>query len=146
MLQMKLYLDNCCFNRPFDDQTQLKIHLETQAKLAVQDMILNGKHSLVWSYMLEYENSCNPFEIRHDSIIKWKDIASFYVEENENILNVAENLLIKGLKAKDAIHIACAAEAQCDYFLTTDIGILKKKIDIVKILNPIDYIIETEGE
>ena len=143
---MKLYLDNCCFNRPFDDQTQLKIHLETQAKLAVQNMILNGKHSLVWSYMLEYENSCNPFEIRRDSIIKWKDIASFYVEENENILNVAENLLIKGLKAKDAIHIACAAEAQCDYFLTTDNGILKKKIDIVKILNPIDYIIETEGE
>lgn len=24
---MRLYLDNCCFNRPFDDQTQLKISL-----------------------------------------------------------------------------------------------------------------------
>ena len=64
---MKLYLDNCCFNRPFDDQTQLKIHLESQAKLAVQDMIINGVHSLIWSYMLEYENSQNPFEIRKDS-------------------------------------------------------------------------------
>jgi len=40
---MKLYLDNCCFNRPFDDQTQLKIQLETQAKLAVQNMIYNGE-------------------------------------------------------------------------------------------------------
>ena len=54
---MRLYLDNCCFNRPFDDQTQLKISLEAQAKLAVQYMILNDKHTLVWSYMLEYENS-----------------------------------------------------------------------------------------
>lgn len=143
---MKLYLDNCCFNRPFDDQTQLKIHLETQAKLAIQDMILKGKHSLVWSYMLEYENSCNPYEIRRDSIIKWKDIAGIYIEENENILNMAEALLTKGLKAKDAIHVACAAESKCDYFLTTDVGILKKNIDIVKVINPIDYIIETEGE
>ena len=29
---MKLYLDNCCFNRPFDDQSQLRIRLETEAK------------------------------------------------------------------------------------------------------------------
>lgn len=40
---MRLYLDNCCFNRPFDIQTQLKIYLETQAKLAVQ------KHDIQWS-------------------------------------------------------------------------------------------------
>jgi len=143
---MKLYLDNCCFNRPFDDQTQLKIHLESQAKLAVQDMILNGVYSLVWSYMLEYENSQNPFVIRKNSIIKWKDIADIYIKENENILKVAEALLSKGIKAKDAIHIACAAEAKCDYFLTTDIGILKKNIDTIKVMNPIDFIREMEAE
>lgn len=143
---MKLYLDNCCFNRPFDDQTQLKIHLESQAKLAVQDMIMNQVHSLVWSYMLEYENSQNPFEIRKDSILKWKDIAETHIEENENILTTAEMLLSKGIKAKDAIHIACAAETNCDYFLTTDIGILKKNIDVVKVINPIDFIRETEVE
>lgn len=141
---MRLYLDNCCFNRPFDDQTQLKINLESQAKLAVQGMILNKEHSLVWSYMLEYENSQNPFEIRKDSIIKWKELADVCIEENENILITAENLLTIGLKPKDAIHIACAAEAKCDYFLTTDIGILKKNIDIVKVVNPIDFIRETE--
>lgn len=30
---MRVYLDNCSFNRPFDDQTQIKISLETEAKL-----------------------------------------------------------------------------------------------------------------
>jgi len=142
---MRLYLDNCCYNRPFDDQTQLKISLEAQAKLAVQYMILNDKHTLVWSYMLEYENSQNPFDIRKDSIIKWKELSETEVLENERILQVAESLLKKGIKAKDAIHIACAYEAECDYFLTTDIGILKKKIDIIKVVNPIDFIRETEG-
>jgi len=32
MESMKLYLDNYCFNRPFDDQTQIRIRLETEAK------------------------------------------------------------------------------------------------------------------
>lgn len=142
---MLLYLDNCCFNRPFDDQTQLKISLESQAKLAVQHMILEGKHSLAWSYILEYENAQNPFDIRKNSIIMWKDIAKINIFENENILRTAEELLKIGIKTKDAIHIACAADAKCDYFLTTDIGILKKNLDLVKVRNPIDFIRETEG-
>lgn len=59
---------------------------------------------------------------------------------------MAESLLSKGLKAKDAIHIACAAETRCDYFLTTDIGILKKNIEIIRVRNPIDFIRDMEGE
>lgn len=27
---MIIYLDNCCYNRPFDDQTQERIHLESE--------------------------------------------------------------------------------------------------------------------
>jgi len=40
---MRIYLDNCCFNRPFDDQIQMKVRLETEAKLFIQDQILKGK-------------------------------------------------------------------------------------------------------
>ncbi|GAK55959.1 hypothetical protein U27_02920 [Candidatus Vecturithrix granuli] len=36
---MRIYLDNCCFNRPFDDQNQIKIKLETEAKLYIQEKI-----------------------------------------------------------------------------------------------------------
>jgi hypothetical protein len=32
-----IYLDNCCFNRPFDDQTQIVIYLETISKTANQN-------------------------------------------------------------------------------------------------------------
>ena len=141
---MRLYLDNCCFNRPFDDQTQLKISLESQAKLAVQDMILKGKHSLIWSYILEYENMNNPFELRKDSIGKWKDLAEKNILANDEIIKLAEALVKKGLKPKDALHIACASYADCDYFITTDAGILKKHIEVIKTINPIDFISETE--
>lgn len=51
---MKLYLDNCCFNRPFDNQTQIRIRLETEAKLKIQEEIRLGNFKLVWSYILDY--------------------------------------------------------------------------------------------
>lgn len=142
---MRLYLDNCCFNRPFDDQTQIKINLETQAKLAIQSMILDKKHTLVWSYMLEYENMFNPYDIRRESIIKWKELAEIIVNENEVILSTANNLTGQGLKAKDAIHVACAIHSNCDYMITTDMGIIKKNIEFIKIVDPLDFIRETEG-
>ena len=56
---MKIYLDNCCFNRPYDDQTQIRISLETQAKLYVQDLVKNKKLDLVTSYdrLLKYKTN-----------------------------------------------------------------------------------------
>ena len=35
---MRVYLDNCCYNRPFDDQNQLKIAIESAANIQ-EDMI-----------------------------------------------------------------------------------------------------------
>ena len=61
---MKIYLDNCCLNRPFDDQSQFRIRLESEAKLKIQDEIRVGSFELIWSYVLDYENSKNPFEER----------------------------------------------------------------------------------
>ena len=40
---MRVYLDNCCYNRPFDDQAQLSVRLETEAKLEVQRQMRSGK-------------------------------------------------------------------------------------------------------
>ena len=48
-----LYLDNCCFNRPFDDQEQPKIRIETEAKLFLQEKVRAGEIDLVWSFMLQ---------------------------------------------------------------------------------------------
>ena len=65
---MRVYLDNCCYNRPYDDQSQLRISLETQAKLQIQSMICNRDIELASSYVLLYENSKNPNETRQKNI------------------------------------------------------------------------------
>ena len=60
---MKIYLDNCCYNRPFDQQDNLRVHLESLAKLELQSRIRNGEIQMVWSYILDYEVSKIPSRI-----------------------------------------------------------------------------------
>jgi predicted nucleic acid-binding protein len=121
---------------------QIKIRLESEAKLYIQEQVLNKSLQLVWSYMLDFENEHNPFEERAGVIGKWKGKAVICIEENETILSTARILFQKGLKSKDAIHIACAIYAGCDYFITTDEKILKKlkSSNDIKVMNPLEYI------
>ena len=46
---VRVYLDNCCYNRPFDNQNFLRISLETQAKLYIQKLIRDKKVELATS-------------------------------------------------------------------------------------------------
>lgn len=91
---MRIYLDNCSFNRPFEE--------------------------------------------RKDQILKWKKYSSYKILENENIIKNAENIFKLNIKSKDSLHIACAIESKCDYFITTDDFLLKKsdEITLVKIVSP----------
>ena len=143
---IKIYLDNCCLNRPFDDQTQLRIELEAKAKLKIQDEIQRGNLVLVWSYILDYENSRNPFEDRKKQIYKWKQISSICLQESKDIITIASKLNKMGIKKYDALHIACAITSNCDYFLTTDDKVLKKAklIEAVRIIDPFGFIKEIQ--
>jgi predicted nucleic acid-binding protein len=141
---VKIYLDNCCFNRPFDDQSHIKIRLETEAKLYIQNRIREGVYSLCWSYMMDYENTNNPYEIKRNTIAPWKEIASDYCHSSDHILSAGQELMTLGIRTNDALHIACAIEKQCDYFITTDIQLMRKNIKKIRILNPIDFVREME--
>lgn len=144
--EMLIYMDNCCFNRPFDDQSQLRIKLETEAKTRIQEYVLKQEIMLVWSYMLDYENDMNPFEERRSSIQTWEELAEIVVEENADITKISDKLFKIGLRAKDSIHISCAIDAGCDYFLTTDDKILSRNnlVREIEISDPIDFIKEFE--
>lgn len=138
----RVYLDNCCFNRPFDDQSSIRVKLETDAKLYVQQMIRTGEIEFVWSYIIDFENEANPFAERKSTISKWKSLAIADISETDTVLINATMFVRDGIKTKDALHLACAIEAKCQYFLTTDDILLKKmsgKRDIFA-LNPTDFI------
>lgn len=139
---MLIYLDNCCFNRPYDDQSHYRVNLETQAKLYVQEQILDKKHSLVWSYILQFENDQNPHVAHKYEILKWKKLAQVLVPPTDEIVVDAKNYQALGLKAKDALHCACAIHAKADVFLTTDKQLISKAREIkgLKVINPLHFI------
>jgi len=141
----RVYLDNCCFNRPFDDQSHLKIELETRAKLRIQELILTKKLELVTSYILEYENDDNPYEEKRYAIANFMKFAVINVDEDKEVLSAANEVKGAGIKTKDALHVACAIVAGCNYFVTTDNRLLGHKNNRIKVISPIDFILEVEG-
>lgn len=141
---MKIYLDNCCYNRPFDDQSQIRIRIETEAKLKIQEEIRSQKFQIVWSYILDYENSKNPYIERKVRIAGWKKYAIEDIGERQEILKKANLFNQIGIQKIDALHIACAVFLNCDYFLTTDDKILLRSDQIkdIKINDPIGFVKE----
>lgn len=139
---MKVYLDNCCFNRPFDNQEKIRIYLETQAKLYIQKMIRQNKLELIWSFILDTENRDNPFQQKRLTIQEWEKYAKNDISYSEELYNEATNLINNGIKPKDALHIISASYGKADYFLTTDDKICKKinEYKDMIILNPIDFV------
>lgn len=135
-------MDNCCFNRPFDDQANIRIKLESDAKLYIQEKIINKEIELAWSYIIDYENQFNPFEERRNTIDKWKSHAVIDIVETDVVINNAESIQKLDTKSKDALHVACAIEAKCDYFLSTDDSLLKKLSDFdkIEVLNPLSFL------
>ena len=141
---MRVYLNNCCFNRPFDDQRQTRVQLESEAKLCIQEYIRARTLELAWSCILDFENTANPFEEGRTTISRWRPYATIDVEETATILQAANALVELGLKAKDALHIACAIAGECTYFLTTDDDILRRGKDVrgITVLDPTAFVRE----
>ncbi len=139
---ISVYLDNCCYNRPYDDQEQPKVQLETQAKLHIQNMIADKKLNLVYSYVSEYENSNNPNVKNRSSISQFFSNAVVYVDytHKDEIQSEMNEIIKTGIKEMDALQVASAIIGKADYFLTTDKRLLKYSTEKIKIMNPIEFI------
>ena len=144
---MRIYLDNCCYNRPYDDQLQMRIHLDTEAKLHIQDMVKNNELELVTSYMLDYENAKNRFWHKRQAISEFmNENEAYYVSQgrNEEAIQIAEEIKKTGVKNADALHVACAILAKSNYFITTDDRLLKYRSEKVEIVTPGEFVRRVE--
>ncbi len=143
MEKKKIYFDMNIYNRPFDDQRQWRIRFETVACQMIFNIIQEKEADLVWSFMLEYENSLNPFSERREKTILLSQMAKHIIEPSAAIMNLSEILESEGLKNKDAVHLACAESFGCDFFITCDDKLVKKAGHIeliVKTANPVDFV------
>ncbi len=141
---MRLYLDLCVYNRPFDDQSQPRIMLEAQIFIMMLSMISEGRFDLINSFALEYENRKNP---NIENMLKISDLLGYstdYIPCDEAIVDRSLKFEKYGLMGMDAVHIACAEKAKADFFVTCDDMLIKrlKRIDKIRIVyyNVIDFV------
>ena len=140
---MRIYLDCCALNRPYDDLTQMTVNLEAQAKLHIQYWIRSGKYELVSSEMLMMEIDDCPFEVRRKGITDFiEENAAIHVgpDNNRKVDQMAQDIMKTGIKYKDACHIASAIIGRCDCLISTDKRLLKYPSDALKILNPFQFV------
>lgn len=140
---MRIYMDNCCFGRPFDDQDAMRVFLETEAKLFIQEQIKSGKLEMASSYILHFENMQCQLKIKRESVSEFlKLYSAIYIDITfaERVKAKAEKFIASGIKQKDAYHVASAILAECDYFLTVDDRLIKHKDDEIIMMNPTDFI------
>lgn len=142
---MLLYLDLNCFNRPFDDQNQDRIAQETTSVLVILQRIIDGVDQLVWSAILDFENSQHPLVDRRMEIARWAHYAVITIAVNQRIATRASEFTAAGFRPLDAAHLACAETAVCDRLLTCDDQMIRKAQSIhlaFRVQNPRDYLQE----
>lgn len=144
-----IYLDYNCFQRGFDDPRQVKIQLEA---LACEEIFKKAERKavrLIWSFMHEDENILCPFLERKIAVLQLASLCGIRVGPDKEIYELAKDFQQKAkLPSKDAIHLACAYHAKCNFFLTCDDELIKraKRLNLAtKIMNPVDYVREVEN-
>lgn len=143
---MRVCLDTSVLNRPFDDQTQPRIALETQSLRTILQLVESGQVELVGSAVLNYENSRNSSQMRQQWVQQCLDLAKHYQTLDAAVTQRASELEEQGLKAMDALHVACSEAAQCDYFLTCDDRLMRRYSGSLKVVNPVMFVLDITGD
>lgn len=123
---MKIYFDVCCLNRPFDDQTQDRIHLEAESVLAIIRRVEENSWQWLSSDAVAYEISNTPNEERQERLWSLESRATGNVELTDTILQHAEFIQTLGFTSYDALHLSFASSINVDAFLSTDDKLLKR--------------------
>ena len=144
---MKIYLDTCCLNRPFDDQSQERIRLETEAVMIILVRITRKEWTWLGSQALDIEIDRAPDIEQQSRLNRVADFIGQSIEIGQKEIKRADELEKLGFVGFDAVHLACAESGSADVFLSTDDRLLKrakrlsKKIR-VKVMNPLEWLQE----
>lgn len=144
-----VYLDICCFKRPFDDAVMERVRREAEAVAAILEAAQGSRYQLVRSPAHDFENERNPREDRRLATHLWLDAARVRVGASRKATERGRELASIGFTPLDALHLAFAEASQARWFVTTDDRLLKRARTHrrrlqVEVLGP-DQLILTEG-
>jgi predicted nucleic acid-binding protein len=146
---MRIYLDVCCLSRPFDNQSQERVRLESEAVLMILHRIETGEWYLINSEVIEDEIEQTPNSNRRERLHLLLRPANEYVQITGSAIQRAKQLANMGFSSTDALHLACAEDVQVDVFLTTDNRLRRQLAALnnplsIRVDNPLNWILEQE--
>ena len=145
---MRVYLDCCSLQRPFDDRSQPRIAVEAEAVLVILSLCESGHLKLLSSKALLFEISRIPDQARKDNALAILSMAAEAVTLTPGIEALSGKLGASGLKPLDALHLASASITRADYFCTCDDKILRKAKSLegldTKVVSPAELIMELD--
>ncbi len=143
---MRVYLDACSLQRPLDDRSQPRVHVEAEAILAVLGLVESGQVEMLSSDALEFEINRMPDAERQSRAREMLKLASQTLKLVDEVLTHARQLNDLGVKTVDSLHLAFASWARVDFFCTCDDKLVRKakKVNSLNttVVTPLQLIVE----
>lgn len=140
---MIIYLDNCCYNRPFDDQTQERIHLESEAILTILRRGQAGTYKIAGSEILELEMERMHDEAKKQWVKELYKTVTVRIQYSKEIRKRSQEIMEQSkIRTFDSLHIAAAESVGADVMLTTDDKLEKmaERLELkIKVRNPLRF-------
>ena len=146
MYKPKIYLDSCCFNRPFDDLSQDKVRFECEAVLEILNNCVTGVWDVFRSDVLDDEIDKIANFVKKQQVLMLYSSTTIYVPLTDEIVHRAKDTLqISNIKPFDALHLASAEYGNASVLLTTDKKFINQATVIntsVRVANPAIWLME----
>jgi len=141
---MKLYVDNCCYNRPQDDQRDERVEAETDAILKIIGKRHINGHIIVGSPIVDLEIQKNPKPKERDAAITlYRNAIDEYIIPSKVDFDRAKTFIKNGLGIMDSYHLAAAEAAGVDVLITVDKDFERistnKKLSQIIVINPLKF-------
>jgi predicted nucleic acid-binding protein len=147
---MRIYFDVCCLNRLFDDQSQERIRLESEAVQLILEACERGTHEWLSSTAIEEEASLNPDIDQRMKVEAMLKLADERLRVDDSVVEMARSCWPQGIRRFDALHVALAEAGGCDVLFTVDDDLVRKAGRLtpplrVRVENPARWLLESDA-
>jgi len=143
---VRVYLDNNCIQRLFDDQRQERVRCEADAVERVFELQQKRLCELLASRMIYTEVMQNQDYERRSLVLAMLGAFRFVETQRWAERPLVQSLEQLNMATPDATHLAQASLMGADVFLTCDDGIIKKRSRVQALLpkltvaNPVQWV------
>ena len=145
---MRIYLDVSCLNRPFDDQNQLRVRLESEAVLLVIARCDSGEWEQCVSDAVVREIDATPDIAHREEMHRLLPDEPDLLKLTDAVYQRATVFERQGVIGMDGIHLAACEAIRADVFVTCDDQLLRwcrrnAHQLTFRVVNPTELIVES---